>query len=158
MHANAQLIERFYQAFQRRDAAAMAACYHPDVQFSDPVFTDLRGTQAGAMWAMLCARGKDLRLEFREVQADDQRGRAHWEAWYRFSATGRPVHNIIEARFEFRDGLIIRHEDHFDLKAWSAQALGLMGRLLGGSSFLNTRIRATAAAGLTDWLSKNPRS
>jgi len=35
---NAALIQRFYEAFQRSDAEAMAACYAPDVQFSDPVF------------------------------------------------------------------------------------------------------------------------
>jgi len=48
-HPNAALITRFYQAFQQLDAEAMARCYSGDVQFSDPVFTDLRGTDAGDM-------------------------------------------------------------------------------------------------------------
>ncbi len=47
------MIERFYDAFGRRDGAAMEACYAPDVHFSDPVFVDLRGAEAGAMWRML---------------------------------------------------------------------------------------------------------
>ena len=38
MHPNARLLQDFYSAFQRRDAAAMAACYHPDVHFRDEVF------------------------------------------------------------------------------------------------------------------------
>lgn len=36
MHRNAELIEKFYRAFQRRDGAAMTSCYHPQVHFSDP--------------------------------------------------------------------------------------------------------------------------
>ena len=82
MHRNAELIEKFYRAFQRRDAATMTSCYHPQVQFSDPVFTDLQGARAGAMWRMLTERGKDLKVEFRDVQADETTGTAHWEAWF----------------------------------------------------------------------------
>ncbi|MBE2223667.1 MAG: nuclear transport factor 2 family protein, partial [Anaerolineae bacterium] len=43
---NKQLIETFYTAFQLRDHAAMIACYHPDIHFADPVFTDLHGNRA----------------------------------------------------------------------------------------------------------------
>ena len=53
---NAALIQRFYEAFQRSDAEAMAACYAPDVEFSDPVFGVLRGREAGDMWRMLISR------------------------------------------------------------------------------------------------------
>ena len=49
-HPNAELITRFYQAFQQLDAETMASCYSEGVQFSDPVFTDLRGAEAGDMW------------------------------------------------------------------------------------------------------------
>ena len=52
MHPNAQLIQTFYTAFQNRDAAGMAACYHPEVVFSDPVFPHLEGPKAIAMWQM----------------------------------------------------------------------------------------------------------
>lgn len=152
MHPNADLIQRFYRAFQKRDGAAMAACYHADVQFSDPVFTDLRGAQAGGMWKMLCEKGKDLRIEFRDVQADDKAGRAHWEAWYSFSATGRPVHNIIDATFEFRDGKIVRHTDRFDFHRWAGQALGFAGKLLGWTPMLQNKVRGMAASNLAQYL------
>jgi ketosteroid isomerase-like protein len=157
MNANEATIRRFYEAFQKRDAATMAACYAPDVQFSDPVFPDLRGPQAGQMWKMLCERGKDLRLEFRDVRADDRAGSAHWEAWYTFSATGRPVHNVIDATFGFRDGRIARHDDRFDLYRWSRQALGPAGLLLGWSPLLQNKVRAMAAKGLADYQrNRNP--
>jgi ketosteroid isomerase-like protein len=148
MNQQVELIRRFYTAFQQRDAEGMAACYHPEVHFSDPAFPDLRGVAAGNMWRMLCARGKDLRIEFRDVKADPQRGRAHWEAWYTFSASGRPVHNVVDAEFEFRDGLIVRHFDRFDFHRWAGQALGPAGRLLGGFGFMQRKVQAKAAQGL----------
>ena len=147
-HLNAQLIETLYTALQRRDGAAMAACYHPDARFSDPVFPDLQGPRAGAMWKMLCERASTLVVEFRDVAADDHTGRAHWEAKYLFSATGRHVHNVIEATFEFRDGLIARHIDRFDLWKWSGMALGGKGKLLGWAPFVHRAIRKQAARGL----------
>ena len=152
MHANADLIRKFYTSFGNRDASGMAACYHPDVRFSDEVFTDLDGADASGMWQMLCERGKDLKVEFSDIQADGSSGRAHWEAWYTFSATGRPVHNKIDARFEFRDGKIIRHRDTFDFPTWASQALGPTGWLLGWSGFLKNRVRSRAARTLAAFL------
>jgi ketosteroid isomerase-like protein len=58
MTANEKLIEKFYTAFQNKDYARMAACYHDEVRFSDPVFTILYGSQAKAMWHMLVERGQ----------------------------------------------------------------------------------------------------
>ena len=60
MHPHAQLIETFYTAFKNSDPAAMIACYHPDIEFSDPVFPGLRGNRAKAMWAMLGQNKADL--------------------------------------------------------------------------------------------------
>ena len=45
---------------------------------------------------MLCeatqAKGRDAwKLKFSDVEADATTGRAHWQAYYRFSATGRPI-------------------------------------------------------------------
>ncbi|HEX6241876.1 MAG TPA: nuclear transport factor 2 family protein, partial [Polyangiales bacterium] len=106
MPAPDALITSFYQAFSRRDWQAMGACYHPDVHFTDPVF-DLHGDQARLMWQMLCTRGKDLEIDFRDVRVEGARGYAHWDARYTFSATGGKVLNRIDASFEFRDDLIV---------------------------------------------------
>jgi hypothetical protein len=152
-HPHAALVARFYAAFAALDADAMAACYAADARFEDPVFT-LAGRDAiGAMWRMLCeavrASGRgQWRLEARDIAADDRAGRAHWEAWYRFSATGRDVHNVVDARFAFRDGLIAGHRDDFAFWAWSRQALGAPGLLLGWTPLLRAKVRAQAAARL----------
>ena len=152
MHPNAELIRNFYTAFANRDAGGMAACYDPAVKFSDEVFTDLEGAWANAMWQMLCERGKDLKIEFRDIEADDATGRAHWEAWYTFSATRRPVHNKIDARFEFKNGKIVRHRDTFSFWAWARQALGPTGLLLGWSPIVKNRVRAQAAKNLDSFV------
>jgi len=151
MHPNARLIETFYMSFQKRDAEGMVACYHPDVRFSDPVFHELVGARACAMWRMLCGRAKELEIEFRDVQADDRTGSAHWEARYLFSATGRKVHNVIEAKFELRDGKIVRHADTFDLWRWAGMALGPRGKLLGWLPPVQRAIHAKAIAGLDEF-------
>ncbi len=133
----------------------MAACYAPDAAFSDPVFSDLRGPRAGHMWRMLTSQASDLKVEFSGVQADEARGGAHWEAWYTFSATGRSVHNIIEAEFTFSDGLIATHLDTFDLYRWTKLALGVPGVLLGWSGFLQGKVRGQAGKALGIWEAKN---
>jgi len=151
----AALISRFYTAFQQKDYETMASCYHPDATFKDAAFDLRSGREAGAMWKMLISSGKDLRIEFRDVKSAGETGSAHWEAWYTFSKTGRKVHNIIEARFEFRDGLILRHTDHFDFWCWSRQSLGLVGWLLGWSDFLKNKVSAKAMHGLHTFLAKS---
>jgi ketosteroid isomerase-like protein len=148
MNDNEHTIHVFYTAFQKRDAAVMASCYHPDVRFSDPVFPDLRGARAAAMWRMLCERGTDLQIEFRDVTADGERGAAHWDARYTYSGTGRKVLNRIDATFEFAGGKIVRHTDSFDLYRWARQALGPVGLLLGWTPMVQRKIRHTAAAAL----------
>ena len=147
-HVNAELITRFYQAFQQLDAETMASCYTEDVRFSDPVFTDLRGREASDMWRMLCTRAKDFSLTFDGVAADEHSGKARWVATYLFSQTGNTVVNHIEASFVFRDGKIAEHRDRFDLWRWARQALGMKGVLLGWAPPVQNSIRKQAAKGL----------
>jgi ketosteroid isomerase-like protein len=154
MHANAQLIERLYQAFQRQDGAAMAACYSKDAHFSDPGFPDLRGADIGAMWTMLTSRAKNFSLEYSNVQADADGGSADWVAHYTFNSTGRSVVNRIRAEFRFRDGLITQHSDHFNFYAWVRQALGPIGWALGWTGMLKRKVQATAAGQLQAFIAK----
>ena len=155
MHPNAALIHRFYDSFAALDAAGMRECYHPEVVFSDPAFGELRGAQAGAMWAMLCSRATDLEVSATDVEAADPRGRAHWDARSTYGQTGRPVLNRIDAEFEFRDGLIVRHTDRFGFWAWARQALGPVGLLLGWTPLIRNRVRANARRGLEKYMREN---
>ena len=152
--ANAALINRFYEAFARRDAEGMVACYAPNVRFADPAFGELHGDEARGMWRMLIERGKDLVVLHSNVVTDDEgRGSAHWDADYTFSATGRKVHNSVNARFRFEGGLIAEHEDSFDLYRWARQALGPVGLLLGWTPMVQKKIRSGARESLTEYMS-----
>jgi len=137
-----ELIDKFYTGFANLDAETMASCYHDDIVFHDPAFGELKGKRAGNMWRMLCARQKDknIKVTFNNVVADDTKGTAHWDAHYIFSKTGRPVHNSIDASFQFKDGLIIRHTDVFDLHRWAGMAMGFSGKLLGWTGFFQKKL------------------
>jgi hypothetical protein len=149
-------IRRFYAAFERLDGAAMQACYAADARFDDEAFS-LQGAPAiGGMWRMLCdttrAKGQaQWKLSVSDITARS----AHWEAHYLFVATGRLVHNRIDAQFEFDgQGLILRHTDRFDFATWSRQALGLPGWLLGHTPWLRARVRREAATRLERYLAR----
>lgn len=156
MHENAETIRAFYTAFQQRDSAAMAACYHHAVKFSDPVFTDLHGDEARAMWHMLCDQGEDLEVTFSDVKADSDRGTARWEARYTFGPSGRMVHNKISASFVFADGKIIQHTDDFDLWRWMRQAVGVMGTMVGWAPVAKRKVRETGKRALGRFMKEHP--
>lgn len=158
MTPQAQTLTRLYAAFSALDADAMAQCYADDVQFDDEVFSLKGKEQTMGMWRMLCdaiqSKGKDVwKLDFSGIAADAHTGQAHWEARYRFSGTGRLVHNTIDAQFTFDDqGLITRHRDHFNFWRWAGQALGAPGVLLGWTPLLRNKVRAQARANLTKFI------
>lgn len=140
MSSNSEIITKFYQAFQDGNAEEMAACYHKEIVFEDPVFGQLHGEEAGDMWRMLLSRAKDLQVGFRDVEAYDLEGSAKWDAIYIFSKTNRKVHNKITAHFRFKDGKIIRHTDTFSFWRWSMMALGPAGFILGWTPFLKNKV------------------
>jgi ketosteroid isomerase-like protein len=146
---NEATIRRLYDALNRHDGETMAACYAADARFSDPVFPDLRGDQAGDMWRMLTDRATDLAVELPEAKADAQAGSARWIASYTFGATGRHVVNRVRSDFRFdAAGLIAEQHDDFHFWKWSRQALGTSGLVLGWMPLLRSKVQANAAAEL----------
>ncbi len=155
MNPNKELINKFYTAFSKSDFKEMASCYHQNIQFEDPVFGVLHGESASKMWQMLIERSKgNIHITFSDVIADDFSGNAKWIATYNFSQTNRKVVNVIDAKFEFRDGLIIKHTDNFYLYEWSEQALGWKGFLFGWTNFMKNKIRETAQKSLEIYMKK----
>ncbi len=155
MQDNKQLIETFYTAFQNKDYKTMQGCYADTATFSDSVFIGLDAKQVRAMWEMLIRRGKDLKLEFKNIQADNNKGSAEWIATYTFSASGNKVVNRIKAVFEFENGKIVKHTDSFDFPLWAKQALGFKGWLLGRTSFLRKKVQGTAKQSLEKFIADN---
>ncbi len=155
MNPQVEIIEKFYNAFQQKDWKTMQSCYHDDVCFNDPAFQNLSGNQAKAMWHMLAINARDFSLQFRDAKTEGNHGSCYWEATYTFSKTGRVVVNKIHASFEFKDGLISKHTDHFDFWKWTQMALGAPGTLLGWSSFLQNKVRKTAMGSLNKFMHEN---
>ena len=152
---NSLLIQKFYTAFANSNAEKMASCYHKNVIFEDPAFGKLNQKEVISMWKMLLERSKgNLKIEFSDVVTNEKSGSANWIATYVFSQTNRKVVNIIDAKFEFEDGLIIKHTDHFDFYKWTKQALGLKGYLLGWTNFMQKKVHQNAKKLLQNYIQK----
>ena len=153
MQSNAEVISRFYTAFQQLDAAGMNACYSEDIVFSDPAFGLLHGEEVRAMWEMLCKNARDFSLTFSEIQAiDDEYSTCRWTATYTFSQSGNKVVNHIKAFMRFRDGKIIEHSDAFRFSKWAGQALGWKGQLFGWLGWMQRAVQRKAKRKLEEFM------
>ena len=148
------LVNRFYGALATSNGDEMAACYADTVVFEDPAFGELVGEDARDMWRMLCSRSAGLTVDHTILEVSDTSATVHWIANYTFS-TGRHVSNDITATMTIADGLIVDHRDAFDLWAWSRQALGAPGALLGWSPPMQKKIRTSALGNLKPFQDKN---
>ncbi|MBI5371476.1 MAG: nuclear transport factor 2 family protein [Sphingobacteriales bacterium] len=155
MQTNAEIISRFYTAFQQLDHQGMNACYSDDIVFSDPAFGLLRGEEAKSMWEMLCKNARDFSLTFSDIRLlDEEYATCNWTATYTFSQTGRKVVNHIKAFMKFKDGKIIEHSDAFPLGKWAAQALGWKGQLFGWMGWMKGKIQQNARKNLMKFIEK----
>lgn len=152
MTENEKTLQKFYDAFSAGDASTMCSCYHPAVKFRDPVFGLLQGEKVCLMWKMLIERSKgNIKIEFTNLQADEYLGSGNWIASYNFSKTNRKVINTISSQFHFKEGLIIKHTDDFDIWKWSKQAFGWTGVLFGWTGFMQKKIHEKAIASLNSY-------
>ena len=62
------------------------------------------------------------------------------------------MHNIIDARFKFHDGLIVEHVDSFDLSRWMVQAMGFPGWLATWLPPLRAQVKQNVRARLTNYM------
>ncbi len=154
MNPNEQLIEEFFAGMADKDVRTMSSCYHPEVVFSDPIFGTLIGQNAIDMWEMLLSSATDFDIQFSNIRADADSGSATWIARYSYGRGKRPVENHVQSDFAFRDGLIVRHTDVFDLARWNKQALGFTGKWFGKSALVRNSVRKNAAQSLLRWQSK----
>jgi ketosteroid isomerase-like protein len=151
------IITRFYNSLDAKDADGMIACYHEDVTFNDPVFGELDAPRAAAMWRMLTAQATDLQIRLEDIQVDGDDATARVSATYTMSPSGRKVHNKIHARFRFQDGLIVRHDDHFDLWRWTRMALGTPGLLLGWTPLMRNQVRSRVRRALEKTMAREAK-
>lgn len=149
MTPNEQTITDFYTALESNNDKVVCKYYHRDIVFRDPVFGRLIGSDVCQMWKMLMYKSNgNLKVELTEVKADNYTGKALWKATYHFGKNNNKVENIIQSEFRFKDGLIIKHTDDFDIWKWSKQALGIPGVLLGWTGYMHKKIQEKALLAL----------
>ncbi|MFV5692120.1 nuclear transport factor 2 family protein [Flavobacterium sp. LT1R49] len=149
MTPNEKTLIKFYTAFNNGDVSTMCECYHPKIKFRDPIFDLLKENDVCQMWKMLIEKGKgNTKIKFSDIKADQYIGSVRWIATYKFSKTNRTVVNEIQAQFQFKDGLIIKHTDDFDIWKWSKQAFGIKGYLFGWTGYFQNKIQQQALLSL----------
>ncbi len=126
----------------------MNSCYASDAVFWDPVFHHLNYSDTLHMWTMLCKQSKNLAITYQIIADEGDQVKVAWVAKYSFSKTNRTVTNRVTATMKIRDGKIVQHTDQFDFWAWSRQALGLVGTLLGWTKALNLQVHQQALSSL----------
>lgn len=131
----------------------MQESYSDKAVFNDPVFINLDANHVRAMWEMFCVNGKDLTIKYSDVKANDTDGEAIWVANYIFSATGNKVENVISAKFKFENGKIVNHQDTFDFYNWASQSLGMMGKLMGWTPLVKSKIQNAGMKNLEAFMS-----
>lgn len=156
MTPNEKTLIKFYSAFANADASTMCECYHSKIVFRDPIFGLLKDNNVCQMWKMLIKKSKgNIKIELSNVKVDEHIGSAQWVATYNFSKTNRKVVNVISAQFHFKDGLIKKHTDDFDIWNWSKQAFGITGSLFGWTGFFQKKIQKQARLSLKKYIETN---
>lgn len=147
-----EVVQTFYESFTAKNGVKMASFYATDVHFQDPVFPNLRGDEAKFMWQMLCARGRDLKIDFKIISGDGRNFQVKWDAHYTFVGTGRSVHNRVMANLTVENGKIIKHRDDFSFWRWASQALGPVGFLFGWTPFIKKKVQTQARKSLEQFM------
>lgn len=155
MNENEKLIQNLYQSFDNRNAEEMGSAYAENAKFSDPVFPDLTGREIFGMWSMLLENlDPEGKITCESLSATDTEGSARWTAIYKFSKTGRTIHNRINATFRFENGKIVYHKDEFSLYRWARMAFGFKGLLLGWTSGFKKKVREETAKTLKMYMKR----
>ena len=81
------------------------------------------------MWRLVCSRG--VKVVYGAIRTEGSEVKGHWVFDYKFRGK-RPVHNIMDSTFAFRDGKISSHRDEGNLWSWSKQAMGFLWTLSSG--------------------------
>jgi hypothetical protein len=154
MHSHESLVRSLYAALAARRPEEAAACYHPDIFYSDPLHPRLRGEAVVDLWRMRLAPGTACEIRLDEASGGDQGAMARWTM--RTQVRGRPVEIRGRSLFAFREGRISRHYDHYSLWRWSTQAFGPAGATLGWLGPVRWALRSRARRALERFSAARP--
>lgn len=110
--ANVHLVERFAEAFNRRDLDSLLALCHQDIEVNSPAGS-LHGHDGARQWALKQWEGStpvEVATD-RITEAGDDRVVQHGHLLFRWAETGELAQDVpVKAEFTIAEGLVIRWE------------------------------------------------
>jgi limonene-1,2-epoxide hydrolase len=121
---NVARVRAFVAAWNRRDGEAIVAAFADNVVYHNVPMTPNKGKVAvSAVVARLLSEMSDVRWEIVHI-AETADGSVLTERVDYFEIRRRSISVPVMGVFEFRDGLITRWSDYFDLGQYQAQLSG----------------------------------
>lgn len=114
-------VRAFYDAFERKDVAAMGRLYADDVKFRDAIFSFHDKSGVTRMWTKLFATDPRTTLKFTLDQVKGDVVTGHWVADYHLGT--RAVQNEVTTTMRVHNGKIVEHTDDFSWDRWAPQAI-----------------------------------
>jgi steroid delta-isomerase-like uncharacterized protein len=114
------LVERFAEAFNRRDVDGLLACFTEDATYRDLFYGPHAGRAAlRGMFERMFREGRDYRWQVNSVVMDAHRAAAEWTFGYTATAAvprseGRHVLFSGMSMFDLEDGRIRAYREHAD--------------------------------------------
>jgi hypothetical protein len=148
MHPNQAAVNLFLGAQKDRDPIRLQNAVREDVVLQDPLFGELKGAQAFAMWQMLW-RFREYSVTVDEQAASPTEGKAEWRQTYNLPATRRMILNKVTSSFTFYDRRISAITDKWSLYGYARMGQGALGLLLGWLPPFQETMRQAALERLT---------
>ena len=124
MTTNLQKVEAFIEAWNRCDGAAIISAFAPDAVYHNIPMEPIHGRDAiGQAIEGLLADMSDVQWIVSAI-AEAADGTVLTERVDAFKLGGKAVSLPVMGTFVFRDGLIVRWADYFDLASYRAQLGG----------------------------------
>ncbi len=123
-NSNEQLLAKYPDAWTKRDVEKVLTYFHEDCVYEDPTLGVIKNGKEGVreFFHEVFSMQPDFHLEYSDYFATDTRGASIWtitNTWngefHGVDVTGKKVKFIGTTMFEFKDGLILRNTDYWDL-------------------------------------------
>jgi len=114
------IVQRFAEAFNRRDVGGLLACFTPDATYHDGFYGGHAGTdQLRAMFERMYREGRDYRWTMDRIVESATHAMAEWTFTYVVSdaiprSAGRAIRFRGMSVFELVDGKVAAYREHFD--------------------------------------------
>lgn len=97
-----------------------------------------------ALWYSSMKPDMDLKVKVDSIEQHQDFVVTNWTISYTITSINKRITLDEIGRFEFEDGLIVRHTDAYSFYSWCTQAFGVAGMLASWSNWLRNKVRNQA--------------